>query len=320
MEMYRPYSWQQSQMQRLENAIEHRRLPHAILFSGTQGIGKCHLADCLVYTTLKKHSISDNFKTLLDAGTHPDVHHILLPDDKKQIGVDQIRDLSEQLSLTPQLSEIKIAIIQPAELMNRNAANALLKTLEEPAGNTLIILVSHNPGSLPQTIRSRCQHIPLNLPTNDEATAWLNGQGIENSQAYLDLASGAPLLAKVAAENDWLGQYQGLLEDLSALTEHRLNMVSASAQWQDVEVSVLIQWLKNLVKILIQSKMNGQITSEMAGSFLKNLKISVDRIDLVKLFDYSDFLNQCEREISNNLNRELFLEQIFNRWAALSPT
>jgi DNA polymerase-3 subunit delta' len=320
MDTCRPYSWQKIQLQRLESAIEFQRLSHAILFSGPPGIGKQHLADCLVYIALKKHANSEKFKALLDAGTHPDVHMVSLPEDKKQIGVDQIRDLSDQLSLTPQISDIKIAVIQPAELMNRNAANALLKTLEEPSGNTLIVLISHNPGRLPLTIRSRCQHIPQCVPDSREAGIWLNEQGVTNYQAYLELASGAPLLAKLAAENKWLEQHQCLLDDLSSLINRRGDVVSVSAKWHENDVLLLIRWIKNLVKSLVISKLSGQTTSDMTGNFLKNLKISLDRIDLIKLIGYSDFLDQSELEINNNLNQELFFEQIFTRWAALSPT
>jgi len=317
MSAYKPYSWHQAQMNRLDQAIEQQRLPHAILLSGPVGIGKRHLADCLIHSVLIKHAISANFEPLLAAGTHPDVRIVSLLSDKKQIGVDQIRDLSAGLALTPQISNIKIAVIPTAELMNRHAANALLKTLEEPSGNTLIILISHNPGSLPQTIRSRCQHLPQRVPDSREAETWLSEQGVVDYQAYLELTSGAPLLAKSAAENEWLEQHQQLLDDLSELIERQTDMVTTSVKWREFESALLIRWIRNLVKLLIQSKLSDQITSDMAGNFLKNLKISLDRIDLGKLFDYSEFLDHCELEIANNLNRELFLEQIFTRWAAL---
>lgn len=319
MNAYSPYSWQQDQMQRLDHAIEQQRLPHAILMSGPAGVGKQHLADCLIHRVLKKHMALAKFEALLAAGTHPDVRIVSLLSDKKQIAVDQIRDLSAGLALTPQISNIKIAVIQPAELMNRAAANALLKTLEEPSGNTLIILISHNPGRLPLTIRSRCQHMPQRVPDSREAGIWLSEQGVTNYQAYLELTSGAPLLAKLAAENKWLEQHQYLLDDLSGLIDRQGDIVSISAKWHESDVTLLIRWIKNLVKSLVISKLSEQITSDMAGNFLKNLKISLDRIDLIKLIGYSDFLDQSELEINNNLNRELFLEQIFTRWAALSP-
>jgi DNA polymerase-3 subunit delta' len=319
MNAYSPYSWQQAQMQRLDHAIEQQRLPHAILISGPAGVGKQHLADCLIHRVLKKHMTLAKFEALLAAGTHPDVRIVSLLSDKKQIAVDQIRDLSAGLALTPQISNIKIAVIQPAELMNRAAANALLKTLEEPSGNTLIILISHNPGRLPLTIRSRCQHISQRVPDSREAGIWLSEQGVTNYQAYLELTSGAPLLAKLAAENKWLEQHQYLLDDLSGLIDRQGDIVSISAKWHESDVALLIRWIKNLVKSLVISKLSGQITSDMAGNFLKNLKISLDRIDLIKLIGYSGFLDQSELEINNNLNRELFLEQIFTRWAALSP-
>ena len=102
--------------------------------------------------------------TLLAAGSHPD-YFDLQPDEGKQvIKVDQVRALIGKLDLTTSISERKVACIHPAEEMNAAAANALLKSLEEPAGNTVLILVSDNPGRLPVTIRSRCQAISVNQP------------------------------------------------------------------------------------------------------------------------------------------------------------
>ena len=317
---FTPYPWQQTQMQHLLNAIEQQRLPHAILFSGPTGIGKRHLTDSLVYNALRKHSKSEKFETLLLAGTHPDVSRVSPLEDKKQISVDQIRALSERISLTPQISLIKIAVIYPAESLTVAAANALLKTLEEPAGNTLIILVSHNYGSLSQTIRSRCQHMPLGVPTAHEAEAWLESQGVSDYQRYLELTSGLPLAAYSAAENGWLEQYDQLMNDLSGLIERRLEKVTVSGKWRETDSALVISWIQRLVKALIKSRFGDETTSNITANFLKNLKISLDRIDLRKLIDYSDYLDKTALEINYNLNREMFLEQIFSRWIVLSPS
>jgi len=317
MNQFGPYSWQQAQFQRMQDAIEQQRLPHAILFSGPEGVGKRHLANCLIHFALQKHSRSKKFEKLLQAGTHPDVQVISPAEDKKQISVDQIRELSARLSLTPQVSDIKIAIIDPAELMTVAAANALLKTLEEPSGNTLIILISHNSGRLSQTVRSRCHHVPSRAPDIQQAGSWLNDQGITNYQEYLLLTRGAPLSAQLAAENGWLEQHHQLLTDLSGLIERQADMVTIAAKWRDIDTALLIRWLQNLVSLLVKSRYSDEITSNITGNFLKNLKISLDGIDLKKLINYADFLDKSALEIDNNLNRELFLEQIFSQWAVL---
>ena len=318
MSQFSPYAWQRAQMQRLQDAIDQQRLPHAILFSGPEGVGKRHLANCLVYLALKKHALSDKFEKLLNAGSHPDVMVISPAEDKKQISVDQVRDLSARLSLTSQVSGIKIALINPAELMTVAAANALLKTLEEPSGNTLIILITHNYGRLSQTVRSRCHHVPLTVPDTQAAGAWLREQGIDDYQEYLLLTHGAPLSVRQAAENAWLEHHHQLLKDLTGLMEQRADMVTITAKWRDADAAQLIRWLQNLVGLLVKSRFNDEITSDISGNFLKNLKISFDRIDLKKLINYAEFLDKSALEIDNNLNRELFLEQIFSRWAVLA--
>jgi DNA polymerase-3 subunit delta' len=318
MNGYETYPWQTGQMRRLQEIIEQERMPHAILFSGPAGIGKGHLARCLVYRLLKRHSQCADFENLLLAASHPDVARISPVDDKKQISVDQIRALSARLSLTPQIANIKLAIIDPAESMTTAAANALLKTLEEPPGHTLLMLLSHNYGRLSQTIRSRCHHIPLALPGTHESAAWLQDQGVANAREYLLLTRGAPLIALQAAENAWLEQHLELLNDLSGLMDNRLNMVSVAAHWRDHDLRLLLDWIKNLVVYLVKSRLNEEVTSDIAGNFLKSLKIPVNRIDLKKLMDYSQYLDKSALEIDNNLNRELVLEQLFTRWAVLA--
>ena len=129
MSVPQPLPWQDAHMRRLEKAIGQGRLAHALLFTGPSGAGKLQLVNSLVYRLLKDESSSEQTVSLLGTETHPDVIRVGLLEDKKQISVDQVRELCERLSLTPQLASIKIAIIEPAEAMNRKAANALLKTL-----------------------------------------------------------------------------------------------------------------------------------------------------------------------------------------------
>ena len=318
MSDYSPFPWQETHMQRLEQSIAQGRLAHALLFTGPSGVGKRHLANSLVYRLLADESSPNKTATLLAADTHPDVVRVGLLEDKKQIAVDQVRELCERISLTPQLARIKIAIIQPAEAMNKNAANALLKTLEEPQGNSLLILISHNHGLLPQTIRSRCQHVPLGLPDRKAARAWVQAQGIEQADEYLEITNGAPLQALQAAEEDWLTQFTALVEDLARLLDQGSNMVSLGAKWKQIDPQTMVSWLHQIVGVLTRYAVYGEFTSNMASNLLNNLKLSVDRIDLRKLLEYSEYLDKSRLEVDNNLNRELMFEQLFTRWAAVN--
>jgi DNA polymerase-3 subunit delta' len=313
----KPFAWHDEYMQRFRDAIEQHRLPHAILLTGPAGTGKQQLARCLIHHLIGEASKSANYKNLLQAGTHPDVMLVEPEEDKKQISVDQIRALSEKISLTPQLSTTKIGVIHPAQAMNRNAANALLKTLEEPQGNTVILLISHNHGLLPQTILSRCQHVHVGIPPAGQALKWLQEQDIDHAVEYLQLAGGAPLKALAAANEGWLERYQSLISDLSMLLHYQDNMVSVSARWRDLDISLLVSWLSNIVRSVVKLKIHGQSALNVPANLLKLLKISYDEIDLRQLIQYSEFLDKTLLEVDNNLNQEMMFEQIFSQWTAL---
>jgi DNA polymerase-3 subunit delta' len=132
---------------------------------------------------------------------HADVRWISPPEDKHTVGIEQIRTLVADLSLTSYEGGGKVAIIDPANAMTANAANSLLKTLEEPSGNTLLILIADRTGRLPATIFSRCQKLTIPLPSENEALQWLQQlQPATNWPGILREAGNAPLAALVAAE------------------------------------------------------------------------------------------------------------------------
>ena len=172
----------------LAASLVHRRLHHALLIAGPVGLGKLDLARALVASALCERRREDLFACgscrscqLLAAGSHPDrVHVTFLPRPKPnedklrtELIVDQIRELSQRLSLASQFGGLQLTLIEPAEALNENAANALLKTLEEPTAASVIILVCNDASRLPATIRSRCQRLEFKLPPHDEALAWL---------------------------------------------------------------------------------------------------------------------------------------------------
>src|SRR6185503_642307 len=115
---------------------------------------------------------------------HPDLTRIVPIEESKQLRIEQVRELGEELSLTSHQGGYKVGILSPADSMNRFAANALLKTLEEPPARTLLILVASQPSRLPATILSRCQKLKVRAPTRAESLEWLQAtQGPEHGQA-----------------------------------------------------------------------------------------------------------------------------------------
>jgi DNA polymerase-3 subunit delta' len=170
---------------------------------------------------------------LATAGTHPDLHVIQPEEGKVALSIDQIRELSGDLVLLPHLASLKIAIIRPAESMTPSAANALLKTLEEPAGATLLLLVSARPSALPPTVRSRCQAVRFRPPPAALARAWL-AERREQERAWdplLELAGGAPLAALALSESGAAAHVAELERDLQGIVDAKADPLAVATQW-----------------------------------------------------------------------------------------
>ncbi|HEX5756525.1 MAG TPA: AAA family ATPase, partial [Arenimonas sp.] len=188
--------WQQAVLDTALGALAERRLGHALLLVGPEHMGKAEFADALAQRLLCATPGDDGLACgrcrgcqLYAHGTHPDFRRETLQVNEKtgkqrsEIVIDQVRGLGAWFALTPQLGGAQVALIDPADSMNTATSNALLKTLEEPAPNRFLLLVSSRPGRLPATIRSRCQRLLFRLPPRAEALAWLHSRGHEAARA-----------------------------------------------------------------------------------------------------------------------------------------
>ncbi|KZC19883.1 DNA polymerase III subunit delta', partial [Rhodanobacter denitrificans] len=204
--------WHAEHWTRLQARRQRDALPHALLLCGAAGLGKRAFAQRFVQGLLCAEPVDGDACghcrscLLLNAGSHPDVVTLgfgLRKDgvQRSEIVVDQIRELSARLAMASQFGGWQVALIDPADAMNPAAANALLKTLEEPAAQTMLILLADAPWRLPQTIRSRCQRIEFQLPVTADALAWLQAEGARDAAGALAAAGGNPGLAKA-----WAGE------------------------------------------------------------------------------------------------------------------
>jgi len=238
--------WHEAHWQRLQSRQARGALPHALLLCGPAGLGKREFLQRFVRGLLCGHprdgQAGGQCRTclLLDAGTHPDfmsVSYGLRKDgvQRKEIVVDQIRELSARLAMASQFGGWQVVVIDPADAMNAAAANALLKTLEEPSPQTLLLLVADAPWRLPQTIRSRCQRIEFQLPPHPEAMAWLVAHDVADPAAALEAAGGNPGLARPWAEQGALARRQAVRKDLAALAAGRAEPMGVARRWLDTE-------------------------------------------------------------------------------------
>ncbi len=238
-------SWLAPVWPALGRALAQRQLHHALLAAAPAGLGKRALVEALARAALCTARSPDGFAcgrcracTLVAAGSHPDLVRvgIELRDDGKprtEITVDQLRVLGQRLALSSQFGGLQIALIDPADRMNVNAANALLKTLEEPAAHTLLVLVADDASRLPATIRSRCRRIEVPEPSPAEALAWLEAQGLAGPRAHEALAAslGNPGQALAWVGEDALAARQGCLDDLAALASGRRTCAELAERW-----------------------------------------------------------------------------------------
>jgi len=240
--------WHAADWARLQARRQRDALPHALLLCGSAGLGKRAFAQRFVRGLLCANPQDGEACgqcrscLLLDAGTHPDVVTLsfgLRKDGtpRTEIVIEQIRELSARLAMSSQFGGWQVALIDPADAMNASAANALLKTLEEPAGQTLLVLLADAPWRLPQTIRSRCQRIEFTLPPPDQARAWLEGQGVAQAQPALDAALGNPGLALAWAQEGALERRIEVRRDLAALAAGRGQVTEMARRWLDDEAA-----------------------------------------------------------------------------------
>lgn len=233
--------WQQRAYDHAVTALQAGRMGHGLLVCGPAGLGKRAVVDRLAQYVLcgGEPAPGDRNAQLIAAGTHADlqlVSFIPTRDGSKlrtEIVIEQVRELSQKLALTPQYGRAVVAIVDPADAVNRSAYNALLKTLEEPAPGRYLWLLSSDPMRLPATIRSRCQRLEFKLPPHAEALDWLRrqGHGEADAAAALEAARGHPGLADAWLREDGLALRQQVAQDLARLGRGEIGAVETAQRW-----------------------------------------------------------------------------------------
>lgn len=262
-------SWCRAQWNVLAARAANGTLPHALLLCGPQGLGKRALTEAFVRARLCESTRDGNACgsckacKLLAAGTHPDRMLVTLEVNektgklRKEILIDQIRDLSSRLSMASQLGGWQVAVIDPADAMNAAAQNALLKTLEEPSDASLIVLVADQPWRLGATIRSRCQRLDFIVPAHDEALAWLSARGVESAESVLAAAGGNPGQAWLLAEQGGMQRRQEVARNLLALAAGRAHAREIGKTWAGDEPGQRLDQAARLLESALHARAKG---------------------------------------------------------------
>lgn len=290
--------------------MAQNRLPHAVLLAGPPGVGKRAAAAWMVAQRLGIAPLSDLPQYPSERPKHADLRWIEAAEGKEAIGIDLIRELVSDLSLTSYAGGGKAAVIDPANAMTTNAANSLLKTLEEPPGDTLIILIADRTGHLPATIFSRCQRIDFAAPAPEESLAWLNRlQHNDGWAAALRVSGGAPLGAVVAIEQ--LDTSTALARDFGAVAAGRSSALAVAATWSKIEPAFVLDWLARQLQMAIQVSSG----SEFRASGLAIEESVLRRMDTRNLFCYLDIINRLRSQPVGSFNVQLTLECLLIDWA-----
>lgn len=258
------YPWMSESYQHLYHAYENNKLPHALLFSGQKGIGKLHLAQKFAKTILCDANISEPCNQcqnchLLDLGHHADFKLVQPEESASMIKIDQIRSVCEFAQHTAQRGQYKIIIIDLAEQLNIAGTNALLKSLEEPQGKTLFILITEKVSSLLPTLLSRCQKVNFKTPNGDMAKSWLLTHNAENKkleskrlELALYLAENAPLAAQaiLLAEQDVV--FKKFTQDLVKYLCGKISLIDFSEAWHKSELNLVVGFMQLLIVYLIK--------------------------------------------------------------------
>ncbi len=320
------HPWQQPLWQRWTGL--RTRLPHAILLKGAQGIGKLDFASNLAQSLLCEKPDAKGFACgdcpschWFDQESHPDFR-LIQPEalaeaeeaeeggkkkPSRQISVDQIRSLADFANLSAHRGGHRVVLIHPAEAMNVNSANALLKTLEEPTPGMLMILVSHRPQQLLPTILSRCLALAAPVPSKEESIAWLKQQGIADPAAVLAQTSFAPLAAARLAENpEETAEYGRFLQEIRQPA--RFDPFALADQFQKAEPGRVVHWLQQWCYDLASVKLTGKVryNPEQADS-IRKLAANLESFELQR---YLKELQAAKREALHPLNPKLQLESL----------
>lgn len=246
------YPWLAGTWSQFTQRAGGERMPHALLLAGPAGTGKLelaqHMAAYLLCAAPEAGQACGHCRScrLLPGGAHPDRFEVLPEDERDLLKVDAVRALIASLTLTTSVSRRKVALIAPAEGMNRNTANALLKCLEEPPGDSVLILVSHDPGRLPVTVRSRCQLLAVSLPEAAGVLEWLQATcqvGADQAGVALAAAAGSPLAARELLGDDTLAAFGKLRQSLARLLDQPAAAAACASELNELDAARAWRWL-----------------------------------------------------------------------------
>lgn len=297
-----PYPWHTRQWSELVRVSASGRLPHAILFSAREGVGVEELSKGFAHYLLCE-APADGLRpcgncrgcSLFAAGTHPDYKTLLPADEGKAILIDQVRELADFFSLKSHYGRGKVVRIYPADDMNRAAANAILKVLEEPPAGGVLLLAVNRFSAVPMTIRSRCVRVPCEHVDPQSARAWLAGQLPQLEAAtharLLAQSGGAPLAALALASGEHGALEADILEAFTNIHQGRTHALVQAQEFAGLPLQHLLRALVSVTTRLIMAKFGrGTFYEGPEDTPDPSLQGLADHLNLKHLYAFLDLL------------------------------
>lgn len=321
--------WMAERWEYVIRLYDQARLPHAMMINGAKGIGKLAFAHRLAeFLLCQQHKYGQPCGEcrgcqLTGSHGHPDLHLLEPEDAGKPIKVDQVRALIDVINSTAQQGGFRVVIVNPVHEMNVAAANALLKTLEEPGRDTVLLLVTDRLGQVMPTIKSRCQRLDCPQPEASQAKPWVAQQlNVDDEKAarYLAMANGSPLSALNFAEKDVQEMRAELVKGLADVLKQRRTVVEVATQWQKLDLEQLLGWLQSLVADLVRVVTTQDEASIQQTDALNMLRAMAQRVSTAKLFGFVDQVTEARKSLllRQNPNKQLLVETLLLAWLGLA--
>jgi DNA polymerase-3 subunit delta' len=326
-----PCTWLDKPIQQFAEQMRGGTLPHAMLVCGARGIGKHQFVDRVVRLALCLAPVEDaacgecKACRLVEGGLHADLRYLQPEDKSTQIKIDAIRASAAFAAKSAFLGARKVVVISPADAMNINASNALLKTLEEPSLGTLLILMTDSLGGLLPTIRSRCQRVDLSGPTQDQAINWLQQMpAAKNLPAdelalSLQLSQGAPFTALEYLDQNLIDEQKSMLAELAQVLKRTQPSTEAAVHWSDEWIQYRLSWMIHWLEQALRSSYSGNEKDIYLDTSRNMFSYIVNNAGLHSLFDLRD---RCIKELrllkgTSNPNKQLLWESLLSEWLQL---
>ena len=321
------FPWQTSIWQNLTASQQNKRLAHGLLFHGTSGVGKKDFAIKFAHWLICEQPLAEKACgeckacKLIQADSNPDLLTLYPEEEGKSIKVDQVRELIKKISLTSHGQAYRVIIISPADALNINASNSLLKTLEEPPENTILILISDMPSKLMPTIRSRAQMVRFDLPSEEHSLQWLKQQNIDKPELVLRLSAGAPLAAMTMSQDEGLEIRDKLFNNWQELALGEIDALESAAMWLKDGFKVIdnmpLNWVSSWLMDMIRSLQGGHIENMANVDYAETLQKLAGQVDLKSLYSLLDRLNDTIQLNDTSANQLMLIEGLLLHWSGL---